>query len=146
MRIASRVKHWVEPFLHRTLVMSRTSRPADLLPSCRVETFMDIVRTQKASFLRDSVRNLMLYCLSAHDTRAVLYFCVSVENLYIVSGGGDLQPALDTMPLRNLHCDLNSFVNLTPFEPFHHDRSCTLSCFTGWKDSILGPASSSYRS
>ncbi|KAJ7112714.1 hypothetical protein C8R44DRAFT_882466 [Mycena epipterygia] len=124
MRVAWRVKHWLEPLLYRTLVVRHLAEPTDCFPSCDVATFMKIASTQKMSFLRDSVRNLVVDFLSTEDTHAVLSACPSVENLHVITAGTSnlpfTAPPLDAMPLRHLYCGLKEFCTITSFEPFHH--------------------------
>ncbi|KAJ7116224.1 hypothetical protein C8R43DRAFT_1137901 [Mycena crocata] len=60
MRVAWRVKTWVEPLLYRSLVVCEKDRRylVSGFPACDVSRFMHLLRTK--SFIGDSVRNLML--------------------------------------------------------------------------------------
>ncbi|KAJ7112705.1 hypothetical protein C8R44DRAFT_985094, partial [Mycena epipterygia] len=61
---------------------------------------MEIARTKKASFLRDSVQNLVVDFISIEDTRAVLYMCQSIENFHVLTTASprlhSAGPKLDT--------------------------------------------------
>ncbi|KAJ7131233.1 hypothetical protein C8R44DRAFT_871755 [Mycena epipterygia] len=141
MRVSWRVKLWVEPLLYRTLLIRGTSHltVTDCFPSCGVDTFMQIASTEKASFLRDSVRNLMVDFLSTESTHAVLSACKSVENLHVIIAAGlSLQSALPPldMPLRHLYCDLQDFCEMSSFEPFCHSsfhKITHLELFAGFE-------------
>ncbi|KAJ7131237.1 hypothetical protein C8R44DRAFT_978191 [Mycena epipterygia] len=139
MRIAWRVKLWVEPLLYRTLLIRRTSHltVTDCFPSCSLSTFMEIVSTEKASFLRDSVRNLVVDFLSTENIRAVLSTCKSVENIHVIVADSPslyYAPPSLSMPLRHLYCDIQDFCDITSFELFRHSsfhRITHLELFTG---------------
>ncbi|KAJ7112708.1 hypothetical protein C8R44DRAFT_249942 [Mycena epipterygia] len=126
MRVAWRVRYWVEPLLYRTLLIRHYYRQGDCFPCCSVETFMEIASTERVSFLRGAVRNLMVCMQFADKTHVILSTCLSVENLSIVlfDNGSLLQPsppALNNLPLKHLYCqDLGEFVALTSFQPFRH--------------------------
>ncbi|KAJ6461536.1 hypothetical protein DFH09DRAFT_1229094, partial [Mycena vulgaris] len=82
MLVAWRVKDWVEPWLYRTLVIGTDT--IDGIPRCDMETFRRIARTKPPFFLRDSVRNLMVYSVPAEDAQHITSLCSAVENVYIV--------------------------------------------------------------
>ncbi|KAJ7096939.1 hypothetical protein C8R44DRAFT_748718 [Mycena epipterygia] len=100
LRVARRVKHWVEPLLYRTLVIQRTAESTDLFPSCNPETFIQIARRHPAPFLRDTVRNLLVWMPSTEEAYAIVSACSRVENLYICVNGDPefpiCEPILDT--------------------------------------------------
>ncbi|KAJ7493075.1 hypothetical protein B0H11DRAFT_2007099, partial [Mycena galericulata] len=136
--VAWRVKHWVEPLLYRTLVINST--PIDDLPSCSVDAFIGITRTNQAMLLKN-VRNLMLTYISSDDAELIISACPGVQNLYIMSHIEDhtstrmYPPGLDTMPLTHLYCSLKDisiphyprfahplFANITHLELFNIDN------------------------
>ncbi|KAJ6518474.1 hypothetical protein DFH09DRAFT_1331835 [Mycena vulgaris] len=105
MRVAYRVKHWVEPLLYRTLV-SGVYSTIDGIPSYTAEDFTHIVRTKSAAFLHDSVRNLLVYSVPEEHTKAILLACSGIENLWILpppSSPNGSRTAVDFMSLRHLH-------------------------------------------
>ncbi|KAJ7889310.1 hypothetical protein B0H14DRAFT_2561810 [Mycena olivaceomarginata] len=131
LRVAWRVKHWcgshltavqprhltvsarLEPLLYRTLLIGYEVYPIDGYRSYNMETFTRIARTNSKSavFLRESVRNLMLYGVSARETGIILSTCPGVENLCIFaanwSDGMKAGPPADTLSLQHLYCDLS---------------------------------------
>ncbi|KAJ7473839.1 hypothetical protein B0H11DRAFT_2195509 [Mycena galericulata] len=135
--VAWRVKHWVEPLLYRTLVIN--AAPIDDLPSCSVDAFIGITRTNQAMLLK-SVRNLMLRNTSSDDAESIISACSGVQNLYITNvllhtSTRMYFPGHDTMPLTRLYCDRGDifvphyprfahplFANITHLELFHLDN------------------------
>ncbi|KAJ6563379.1 hypothetical protein DFH09DRAFT_1159036, partial [Mycena vulgaris] len=109
MRVAWRVKHWLEPLLYRTLVMMSYATPIDGIPPFTMETFDRIARTKPASFLRDSVRNVIVEAIEVEQIKTILTTCTGVENLWILPTGPRITPplpAVHPISLRHLHCDL----------------------------------------
>ncbi|KAJ7486824.1 hypothetical protein FB451DRAFT_1228123 [Mycena latifolia] len=120
--VAWRVKHWIEPILYRTLVIGPHLDAIDGLPLCTVETFTEIAGTQSVSFLRDSVRNLILFVVPSKDVKFIVSTCRNVENLHIMPLA-DIEPGDDTlasinMPLRHLYCDFDDLCSVVLFESF----------------------------
>ncbi|KAJ6583359.1 hypothetical protein DFH09DRAFT_1275183 [Mycena vulgaris] len=106
MRVAWRVKHWVEPLPYRTLVFGTTD-VVNGIPRCHSETFKRFVQSKPASFLRDSVRNLMIYKVPDEQFEMILSSCAGVENLWLfttVSSSDIARVAVESMLLRRLHC------------------------------------------
>ncbi|KAJ7686303.1 hypothetical protein B0H17DRAFT_1072241 [Mycena rosella] len=108
LRVAWRVKHWVEPLLYRTLIICKEPenyRKVDELPWCTLEDFNQIVRrTESASFLRDSVRNVMFQHLNAGEIDSILSACSGLHNMHAL-GCEDPTAFPDSLRLRRLHCD-----------------------------------------
>ncbi|KAJ6572438.1 hypothetical protein DFH09DRAFT_406927 [Mycena vulgaris] len=127
LRVAWRVKHWVEPLLYRTLVIDTVDR-LDGIPSCSLDTFMHIRRNKSASFIRDSVRNLFIYLVSVERTRIIISACTGAENLWLIPTGhpdpidsSTPRVAVDSMSLRHLYCDFEDFCGLIiTFGSFAH--------------------------
>ncbi|KAJ7176319.1 hypothetical protein C8R43DRAFT_1118833 [Mycena crocata] len=70
MRVASRVEHWLEPILYRTLVVHEKRRrdsPAGFL-ACEVRIFIDVLHTKSYA-----VRNLMLDLPTGYNSVADLF-------------------------------------------------------------------------
>ncbi|KAJ6553828.1 hypothetical protein DFH09DRAFT_1318838 [Mycena vulgaris] len=80
VRVAWRVKQWVEPLLYRTLFFGRFN-PIDGLPFCNAQICARIASAKSASFLRDSVRNIFLVDISQEDMDTIISTCPAVENL-----------------------------------------------------------------
>ncbi|KAJ7434892.1 hypothetical protein B0H11DRAFT_1247761 [Mycena galericulata] len=81
MRVAWRVKEWVEPLLYRTIILSYAP-PLDGYPEFTDKILSFAMRSKPSTFFRDSVRNLLLYCVP--NSKEILTICTSVENLWIV--------------------------------------------------------------
>ncbi|KAJ6563300.1 hypothetical protein DFH09DRAFT_481409 [Mycena vulgaris] len=109
MRVAWRVKHWLEPLLYRTLVMMTFANPIDGIPPFTMETFDRIARTKPASFLRDSVRNVIVESIEIEQIKTILATCTGVENLWILPADRRriTSPLLAPhgISLRHLYCD-----------------------------------------
>ncbi|KAJ7463366.1 hypothetical protein FB451DRAFT_1266216 [Mycena latifolia] len=122
LRVAWRVKHWVEPLLYQTLIID--AKPIDGLPACSMETFKRIVRTKSASFLRHCVRNLMLPMSKVpdHEIQLILSTCSGVHNLFaILLGIRENKPtSMATMSLRHLHCNLEDLAGVLQFGSLSH--------------------------
>ncbi|KAJ7732939.1 hypothetical protein DFH07DRAFT_990544 [Mycena maculata] len=119
--VAWRVNIWVEPHLYRTLVIGPS--PVFGLPRCSVEIFNRIVRTKSPSFLRNSVRNLMIWGVTANQAKTIISACGGIQNLKILAASDQLPlstlSAFDTMPLRHLYGDLACLFDAFSV-PFHH--------------------------
>ncbi|KAJ6562724.1 hypothetical protein DFH09DRAFT_1364274 [Mycena vulgaris] len=134
MRVAWRVKHWVEPLLYRTLSICADGSTLGI-PSCSMEIFTHIADTKSASFMHSSVRNLMLHLVSLDQCKTALAACSGVENLWIMlTGTPDPASCIavgSMSQLRHLHCDFEelcwlgitfahpSFSHITHLELFH---------------------------
>ncbi|KAJ6549584.1 hypothetical protein DFH09DRAFT_1320060 [Mycena vulgaris] len=109
LRVAWHVKHWVEPLLYRTLVFGAADT-IEGITSRSMVIFTHVASSKSAAFLRDSVRNLMLFSMILEQTRTILSICTGVENLYIlVSAIPDLSPlsAVEITSLRHItHLEL----------------------------------------
>ncbi|KAJ6514162.1 hypothetical protein DFH09DRAFT_1288168 [Mycena vulgaris] len=126
MRVAWRVKHWLEPLLYRTLVICSEVNTIDGIPPFTMATFDHIARTKSASFLRDSVRNLLVEWIEAEQIQTILTICTGVKNLWISPIGSPtplLPPVVEGISLRHLYCDFQElcafFIGLESFtQPF----------------------------
>ncbi|KAJ7651371.1 hypothetical protein FB45DRAFT_890377 [Roridomyces roridus] len=104
--VASRVRYWVHPLLHRTLTINAPTIPG--LPPSSVATFTHIQQTHPE--LLRGVKNLMILHLDTIETDTILSACPNVQNLYILLPGRPAvqrRTALDAMPLRHLYCELD---------------------------------------
>ncbi|KAJ6522209.1 hypothetical protein DFH09DRAFT_1191855 [Mycena vulgaris] len=122
MRVAWRVKHWLEPLLYRTLVFG-TTHIVNGIPRCHPETFKRIVQPKPASFLRDSVRNLMIYKVPDEQFDTILSACAGVENLWlftIVSSSDIARVAVESTLLRRLYCHFHFLSSCIAVESLAH--------------------------
>ncbi|KAJ7159373.1 hypothetical protein C8R43DRAFT_994518 [Mycena crocata] len=136
IRVAWRVKQWVEPLLYRTLCIGATSIdgfPINGLPRCTLANFRGIARTKSAAFLRDSIRNVMVNVHHEDYTvvEAVIALCSGIENLFLYNTlGYPLAADLDGLPLRHYYGDMRFeletvngaqavFTNITHLELFN---------------------------
>ncbi|KAJ7156508.1 hypothetical protein C8R43DRAFT_998211 [Mycena crocata] len=106
MRVAWRVKEWVEPLLYRTIVID--VRPIDGLPACSRDTFRHITRTKSAAFLRNSVRNVIASdVLQPRLFKEIISAFTGLENLHI-QGRGLFIPSVDVddLQLRHFYGDI----------------------------------------
>ncbi|KAJ7692588.1 hypothetical protein B0H17DRAFT_1179275 [Mycena rosella] len=83
--------------------------PIDGLSWCSGKTFTDIVRAKSTSFLRASVRNVILLEMKSLHIEIVLSICTDLENLYVMADHYLATVALNIVPLRHLYCGLVSF-------------------------------------
>ncbi|KAJ7662811.1 hypothetical protein DFH06DRAFT_1325161 [Mycena polygramma] len=107
MRVAWRVKHWVEPLLYRTLFISHN--PIAGIPRCDRE----LLTTPIAENLLHSVRNVQVKALIPEYINTVISACPHIENLYLMTsvalnkfqyrGPGGLM-------LKHLYCPEDFFV------------------------------------
>ncbi|KAJ6563386.1 hypothetical protein DFH09DRAFT_1159045, partial [Mycena vulgaris] len=106
MRVAWR------PLLYRTLVMSGEVNSIEGIPPFTMETFDRIARTKPVSFLRDSVRNVVVEMIDREQIKTILATCAGIENLWITTIGSPTTPpfpAVHPISLRHLYCDLAQF-------------------------------------
>ncbi|KAJ7158001.1 hypothetical protein C8R43DRAFT_1105795 [Mycena crocata] len=128
MRVAWRVNHWLEPLLYRTLVIG--CDPIDGLPACSLETFRRIADTKSESFLRDTVRNVIVKLVSSRISRDIITTFTGIENLFIIAVGElhtSAHPAplgLEALPLRHLYCDAEDLFDPTRIQALY------LPCFS----------------
>ncbi|KAJ6540153.1 hypothetical protein DFH09DRAFT_1175627 [Mycena vulgaris] len=137
MRVAWRVKHWVEPLLYRTLVIGEPDT-IDGIPSCSVERFMHIAHTKSATFLHNSVRNLLVSSVGPQTCKKILLACTGIENLSLLpvpSAPDDSRAAVDFLSLRHLYCDFENLCDLIitfgPFAQPSFSRLTHLELFDG---------------
>ncbi|KAJ7495503.1 hypothetical protein FB451DRAFT_1387524 [Mycena latifolia] len=119
LRVAWRVKHWVEPLLYRTLVIGADSIQG--FPSCSTEIFTYIAFTKSGSFLRDSVQNPMVHLIPTKDIRLIVAQYHALNN--------DDDPAQWTsvtglIHLSHLSLDNNKLLNICP----HLLNACKSLC------------------
>ncbi|KAJ6499499.1 hypothetical protein DFH09DRAFT_1376043 [Mycena vulgaris] len=139
MRVAWRVQHWVEPLLYRTLIVG----PADTIdgiPPCTFERFAHIANTKSASFLHDSVRNLLIVPIPIDHIKATLSAFTGVVNLWITSDleASDCYTAVRFMTLRHFYCDFRNFEVESFTQTFTHLTH--LELFNGSDDDDPDPA------
>ncbi|KAJ6559826.1 hypothetical protein B0H19DRAFT_1145877 [Mycena capillaripes] len=118
MRVAKRVKHWVEPLLYRTLVFDSA---IDEIPRCSLETLLLISRTKPASFLH-AVRNVMGIYLGPEEIHTIIRLCPCIHNLFayseLHSSTHPMPPEFYLLPLRQLFCYLTDIFR-APEAPTH---------------------------
>ncbi|KAJ7607081.1 hypothetical protein DFH06DRAFT_1250144 [Mycena polygramma] len=114
MRVARRVKHWVEPLLYLTLVIGAFT--IDGLPFLDEETITRIVQTKSPALL-GSVRNVMANSVHPKTVTTLICACPHVVNLFVLTNelpSGDLPPpGFDQLSLGRIYCDLKGFYDLT---------------------------------
>ncbi|KAJ7203043.1 hypothetical protein GGX14DRAFT_544346 [Mycena pura] len=121
IRVAWRVKQWVEPLLYRTLVIEDS--PIDGIPCCDMDTFRRIAETKSPDFLADAVRNVMIGSWHHNHLQIILSVCLGIQSLFC-SGAAYAPPAaLEILPLRHLYCKLHSVFSLSA------DDACTRRFF-----------------
>ncbi|KAJ6535230.1 hypothetical protein DFH09DRAFT_1284033 [Mycena vulgaris] len=145
MRVAWRVKHWVEPLLYRTLVIATNN--IEEIPRFGMETFDRIARTKPASLLRDSVRNLIVGFVGVEQIKLILATCTGLENIWIAATGSSttpLLPAVEGISLRHLYCDFEQLSRFViAFESFAQpffSHLTHLELFNGLNDADEDPA------
>ncbi|KAJ7763021.1 hypothetical protein B0H16DRAFT_1805879 [Mycena metata] len=127
MRVAHRVKHWVEPFLYRVMFVG-TSHPTPV-------AFVLSPRS-RSSFYRDAVRHICIdppvlspFTISAID--AIFTTCTRIESLAAKSTHNQsiafLFPFISTFPaLTRLHADLTDLLSELP----RNERSTAFDAFS----------------
>ncbi|KAJ7213440.1 hypothetical protein GGX14DRAFT_618676 [Mycena pura] len=122
MRVAWRVKQWVEPLFYRTLAIGE--EVIDGLPACDMQTLTRIIQTKSPAFLADAVRNVMLRYQEPYDAHVILSACPGIENLYLTPlfrhPTHHTLPAFDVPSLRQLYCHLDNVFDLYSIDPFVH--------------------------
>ncbi|KAF8150524.1 hypothetical protein K438DRAFT_1988480 [Mycena galopus ATCC 62051] len=119
MRVAQRVKDWVEPLLYRTLFITYGKLRIDSYPVCNADTFAEVVRRKSATFLRDSVRNVMIQELRPDVLFTIFKICSRIENLNVfLTQALDHQyqsmPGLEALRPKQLHCALHVLFDRRP--------------------------------
>ncbi|KAJ7763039.1 hypothetical protein B0H16DRAFT_1528644 [Mycena metata] len=128
MRVAHRVKHWVEPFLY-TAVFVGTSNHTPVKFVMNPEL--------RSSFYRDTVRHICLHPPSVLDpctilaTHAIFTTCTRIETLAVKSArtqsNAFLLPLISKFPaLTRLHADLADLLSALP----RNERSTALDAFS----------------
>ncbi|KAJ7270131.1 hypothetical protein B0H12DRAFT_1320326 [Mycena haematopus] len=133
MLVAQRVKLWVEPLLYRTLFFAEIiesmflpapARPIqriDGLPVCNAKTFVDVLRRKSASFLYESVRNVMIQDVAPDFIIDIVQTCPRIENLSISAPLKLLdRRGFDVLRPKQLYCALHDIV----------DRRTNINTFT----------------
>ncbi|KAJ7758883.1 hypothetical protein B0H14DRAFT_3511553 [Mycena olivaceomarginata] len=87
MRVAWRVKHWVEPFLYRVILISPLSdteciQRAEGFPSIRIDPLLEKIRTKGVPFFRSSVTHIFFEPWLVPPLKTVLEACPLVKTLY----------------------------------------------------------------
>ncbi|KAJ7192077.1 hypothetical protein GGX14DRAFT_596300 [Mycena pura] len=124
LRVAWRVKEWVEPLLYRTLVIGGSRyKPSDDIPPCNMAAFTRIVHTKSPAFLRDAVRNVMLCAVMPADLITVVSACAGIENLWVSLRSFDYpqqaSSALAALPLKHLYCNIEEVFESHGLDPFN---------------------------
>ncbi|KAJ7136367.1 hypothetical protein C8R43DRAFT_1020580, partial [Mycena crocata] len=108
MRVAWRVKHWVEPSLYRTVCLTGESTKNGV-PHCSFDVFAGAVERMPHNFLRDAVRNMYLgHSPSIAHAQTILAACTKVTNLALTTPLSlqDVPALKDLKPTRlTLRCD-----------------------------------------
>ncbi|KAJ7136366.1 hypothetical protein C8R43DRAFT_1132520 [Mycena crocata] len=84
MGVAWRVKHWVESFMYRTVLLTSNLITRKGLPHCSLDILAHASGRMPPNFLRDAVRNVYLsYAPSLFQAQIVfaLAACIEVTNL-----------------------------------------------------------------
>ncbi|KAJ7099879.1 hypothetical protein C8R43DRAFT_248683 [Mycena crocata] len=121
MRVAWRVKHWVEPMLYHTVLLTG-QRTRNGVPHCSLGILMSAIGKMPSSFFRNNVRNLYLNYPSNDVAlvQSILTACSEVTNLAIASRIPiDLVPALGALPLRRLVCCIGWLFHDLPLDFTH---------------------------
>ncbi|KAJ7204165.1 hypothetical protein GGX14DRAFT_460974 [Mycena pura] len=118
VRVAWRVKQWVEPLLYRTLVITYSGGAIEGLPFCTMNELIGIIQTKSPAFLSNAVQNVMLDSVDRTFVRTVLSAFSGIKNLFL--NVGTLQGALDVQPLRHLYCALHEVFDPSVNDPFTH--------------------------
>ncbi|KAJ7177196.1 hypothetical protein C8R46DRAFT_49292 [Mycena filopes] len=108
MRVAHRVKIWLEPLLYRTLALCEDikNNPPEY-PVFRSDRVLDFIRSKPAKFPGKAVRHLLLQ--TEEDRALLLSSCPFIEDLWINPDlGADVFPAIEVLPLKRLYCNLTA--------------------------------------
>ncbi|KAJ6565295.1 hypothetical protein DFH09DRAFT_1363870 [Mycena vulgaris] len=137
LRVAWRVKHWIETLLYRTLVIRRFLSEGKIhgVPPCSVETFRRVVQTKPASFLRNAVRHLLFDKIGPNDVRFILHACPAVTDLFflVVNKGLPDGPAaaltFESMAPTKMYGHPETIFTLTHCASFHQPIFSQLTHF-----------------
>ncbi|KAJ7187808.1 hypothetical protein C8R46DRAFT_1052638 [Mycena filopes] len=123
LRVAWRVKHWIEPLLYRILIVTPTGERWDGIPSIRATTLLNRIGSKPAAFFASSVRYLCLLnpglgAMDSFAVDAILRACTGVTTL---SSGHIRGPAqldalatLDGLHTLTAHLDWISWKDVRP--------------------------------
>ncbi|KAJ7663250.1 hypothetical protein DFH06DRAFT_346612 [Mycena polygramma] len=117
MRVAWRVKHWIEPILYHTLIFYMN--PPEGFHRCTIDIFRHIARTKPEFFLRNSVRKVVVRYMG-DDLGDILTECPDIESLDIVgtlTNCPSLPRGFGALRLNERRCDLNEFVDFDRITP-----------------------------
>ncbi|KAF8171019.1 hypothetical protein K438DRAFT_1853150 [Mycena galopus ATCC 62051] len=115
MRVAWRVKSWVEPLLYRTFIVDDWNAPPRIKPS----TLVSLIQSKPASFFRDSVRHLYLARGSAADEAIILSACSALENLWLWAQTSLQDVSQRILPLKRFHGTLHAMFRSSPIDFTH---------------------------
>ncbi|KAF7341510.1 hypothetical protein MVEN_01888500 [Mycena venus] len=105
MRVAWRVKHWVEPALYRTLLINVAPRFYPI-PPCNTTIISRVAGTPPMGHV---VRNVMFTQSHEDDLDILVHACPHIENLYIPVHRAWLAKRFPlgfaALPLTHLYCD-----------------------------------------
>ncbi|KAJ6571098.1 hypothetical protein B0H19DRAFT_1064214 [Mycena capillaripes] len=119
LRVARRVRIWMEVFLHRVMFVDRYSH------SKKTYALLGALHFKPAAFLSDAVRHLYLdltSILSPAETRTLLRLCENITSLAVIGRCAEpgLLPILATMHLRRLSIKLGGLFASPPAIDFTH--------------------------
>ncbi|KAJ7177066.1 hypothetical protein C8R46DRAFT_1346947 [Mycena filopes] len=95
LRVAWRVKHWIEPLLYRILIVTATRVLWDGIPPIRATTLLDRIASKPAAFFASSVRHLFLLnpAMGPMDSFAVNTILRACTGITTLSSGHIKDPA-----------------------------------------------------
>ncbi|KAJ7034271.1 hypothetical protein C8F04DRAFT_1234338 [Mycena alexandri] len=106
MRIAWRVKNWVEPLLYQVVFITSSARQVRQMhgfPLMPVDLFIHAIATKPPSFFATSVRHLFLQSYLEPPTVAIIFAaCANLQHLYYTPFDHD--PPAHRMALDSLQC------------------------------------------
>ncbi|KAJ6468919.1 hypothetical protein C8R45DRAFT_435870 [Mycena sanguinolenta] len=112
MRVAWRIKQWVQPLLFLTLVFGCDS--IDGLPVCDVEIIACLA--QHPDSILDAARNVIAFLISPAALNTIIQACPRIENLFMLPTGAlpaEGLSAFDDLPLKHLHASPYHILDLT---------------------------------
>ncbi|KAJ7161921.1 hypothetical protein C8R43DRAFT_1233480 [Mycena crocata] len=120
MRVARRVKEWVEPFLYRTIrtieslewLLGEKELRGSVYPIMPPHSLRTAIKSKPASFFHSSVRNLFL---SSHDVyEEALRVCTGIENLWIRGFPKEVISYMEGLRLKHLYGPVGTLLNIYP--------------------------------
>ncbi|KAJ6553054.1 hypothetical protein B0H19DRAFT_885498, partial [Mycena capillaripes] len=110
--VAWRVKIWI-PLLYRTIVLIPRRKPRPALnghPILPVDTFIDMITRKSTSFMRDTVRHVLIPRMPVEDAFAILSACTIIDNLSLGNTIVKLHSIsfIQHLTLKRLYCNLNT--------------------------------------